>query len=159
MGAGGRVVRGYRESMGGPLTIRAMVVQASSRLFVTGCIALGGQLQVESVVVRASQRIYGNQRDPSVYSVLRDSPLRIDLVLRLLPLPKNANGIISFTPAARTSSVALFQVSHGHEANTQGDILLTSLIGSGHKLCRLVSLCFLGPPLNSIDARTWWCAI
>jgi hypothetical protein len=95
--------------MGGPLTIRAMVVQASSRLFVTDCIALGGQLRVESVVVRAFQRIYDNQRNSSTYPNLGNIPLGIDLVLRLLPLPKNADGIISFTPAARASSIALIR--------------------------------------------------
>jgi hypothetical protein len=83
----------------------------------------------------------------------KDIPFRIYFVLRLLPFAKYTNGVVSLTPAARTSSVALLKSAHG-QRHLCMNLPLTSSTDSDRKLCRLASGCCLGLPLNSIYART-----
>jgi hypothetical protein len=57
MDVGVRAAREYHGSAGGLLKIRAMVVLASSRPFVTGYTVLGDPLRVEFVAAQAFQHI------------------------------------------------------------------------------------------------------
>lgn len=57
MDVGGRVVRGYRGSMGVLLSSRAVAALASFRPFVICCIVHGDQQRVEFVAVQASLHI------------------------------------------------------------------------------------------------------